>query len=47
LPEFITADVSSLDIGGKFTIADLKLNDKVEVLSNPSSLVVSIAPPRK
>ncbi len=47
LPEFVSADVSKLEIGQKFTIAELNLGDKIEVLTNPTSLVVSIAPPKK
>ena len=47
LPEFISADVSKLEIGQKFTIADFNLGDKIEVLSDPAALVVSIAPPKK
>jgi large subunit ribosomal protein L25 len=47
MPEFITADVSKLEIGGKFTVADLNLGDKVTVLTKAESLIVSIAPPKK
>lgn len=47
LPEYVNADVSKLEIGGKFTIADLNLGDKVTILSKPTALVVSIAPPKK
>ena len=47
MPAFVSADVSPLDIGGKFAIKDLNLGDKVTVLSNPESLVVTIAPPKK
>ncbi len=47
MPESVTADVSKLEIGGKFTLGDLALGDKVQILSNPKALVVSIAPPKK
>lgn len=47
LPASIVADVSKLDIGQKFTIGDFQLGDKVEVLSNPDSVVVSIVPPKR
>lgn len=47
LPETINADVSKLEIGQKFTIADLNLGDKVTVITAPASIVVSIAPPKK
>lgn len=47
MPESVSADVSNLEIGQKFTIADLNLGDKVTVLTAASSVVVSIAPPKK
>ncbi len=47
MPETVSADVSKLEIGQKFTIADLNLGDKVTVLTAPASVVVSIAPPKK
>lgn len=47
LPEYVAADVSKLEIGQKFTIADFAFSDEIEVLSDPASLVVSIAPPKK
>ena len=47
MPESVTADVSKLEIGQKFTIADLNLGDKVTVLTAADSIVVSIAPPKK
>ena len=47
MPQSVTADVSKLEIGGKFAISDLALSDKVTILTNPSSLVVTIAPPKK
>ena len=47
MPETVCADVSKLEIGQKFTVADLNLGDKVTVLTAPASVVVSIAPPKK
>ena len=47
MPESVTADVSKLEIGNKYTIADLNLGDKVTVVTAPVSVVVSIAPPKK
>ena len=47
MPAFVSADVSALDIGGKLAIKDLKLSDKITVISNPESLIVTIAPPKK
>ncbi len=47
MPTSVSADVSKLEIGGKFAIKDLGLSDKVTILSNPESMVVTIAPPKK
>ncbi len=47
LPESIVADVSKVEIGQKFTVADLNLSDKVTVLTSKNDLVVTIAPPKK
>ena len=46
MPQSITADVSKLEIGGKFTVADLNLGDNVTVLTKADALIVSIAPPK-
>lgn len=47
MPHSVTADVSKIEIGQKFTVADLNLGDKVTVLTKPSSVVISVAPPKK
>ena len=47
MPEFIEADVSKVEIGQKLTFADLSLGDKVTVISNPASVIITIAPPKK
>ena len=47
MPQSVTADVSALEIGGKFLVSDLKLSDKVTVLTKATGLIVSIAPPKK
>ncbi|WP_443736291.1 50S ribosomal protein L25 [Treponema sp.] len=47
MPVSISADVSKVEIGQKFTVADLGLSDKVTILSKPTAVIVSIAPPRK
>lgn len=47
MPTSISADVSALEIGGKLSIKDLNLSDKVTVLTNPESLIVTIAPPKR
>ena len=46
LPESVSADVSKLDIGQKFLISDFAFGDKVEVLTDAQSVVVSISPPK-
>ncbi len=47
LPQSIVADISKVEIGDKFTVADLHLSDKVTVLTKADSLIVTIAPPKK
>ena len=47
LPATISADVSKLEIGEKFSIKDLALSDKITILSNVNDVVVSIAPPKR
>ena len=47
MPQSISADVSKLEIGGKFFVSDLNLGDKVTVLTKATALIVSIAPPKK
>jgi len=47
MPVSISADVSKVEIGQKLTVADLGLSDKVTILSKPTAVIVSIAPPRK
>ena len=47
IPAQVTVDCSKLEIGGKFTVADLNLGNKIEVLTKPTALIISIAPPKK
>jgi len=47
MPQSITADVSKVEIGQKFTVSDLNLGDKVTLLTKPSAVVISVAPPKK
>ncbi|MCH5294715.1 MAG: 50S ribosomal protein L25 [Treponema sp.] len=47
IPQSIFVDVSKLDIGGKLSISDLNLGDKVQVLTKETSLIVTIAPPKR
>ena len=46
MPASISADVSKVEIGGKFAIKDLNLGDKVTILSKATALVISVAPPK-
>ncbi|MCR5319465.1 MAG: 50S ribosomal protein L25 [Treponema sp.] len=47
MPASITADVSGVEIGQKFTVADLHLSDKITLITKPTALIVTIAPPKK
>lgn len=47
MPTSITADVSGVEIGQKFTVADLHLSDKITLITKPTALIVTIAPPKK
>ncbi len=46
LPEYVSADVSGLEIGQKFSISDFSFGDKVDILSDLDAVVVHIAPPK-
>lgn len=46
-PDSIQCEVESLNIGDSLTVADLKVPEDVEVLSDPEETVVSIVPPVK
>jgi len=46
IPENISVDISELGIGEKITVADLTAVDKVEILSDPETIVVTILAPR-
>lgn len=45
VPESIDADVSALNIGDSFRVADLPRSDKYEVTNDPEAPVVTIAAP--
>ena len=47
MPASITADVSAVEIGQKFTVADLHLSDKITLITKPTALIVTIAPTKK
>ncbi len=42
IPEYIEYDVSALQMGETITVADLKVEDDVEVLDDPESVIASI-----
>ena len=45
IPEFITAEVSSLGIHDVLTVKDLEVPDGVRILNDPNQAVVTVAPP--
>lgn len=47
IPDSITVDISGLGIGDNIHVSDLKVPEGVKVLSEPDTLVVSIAAPRR
>lgn len=47
LPQHLEVDISVLDNFEKdFRVSDLKVSDKVQILTNPEEVVVNVAPPR-
>jgi large subunit ribosomal protein L25 len=46
LPEAIEVDVTPLGIGDHLYVKDLKISDKIEVLTEPEKVVVTVIPPR-
>jgi large subunit ribosomal protein L25 len=46
LPETVDVDVSELEIGSSIHVSDLKLGNKITVLSDADALVASVAAPR-
>jgi len=45
IPEFITAEVSSLGIHDVLTVKDLEVPEGVRILNDPNQAVVTVAPP--
>jgi large subunit ribosomal protein L25 len=45
LPEVIEADVSGLDMGGVLLVNDLALPEKVTILTDPETVVISVVAP--
>jgi len=46
LPSVIEVDVTPLGIGDNFKIGDLKLDDRIEVLDDPETVIATVVPPR-
>jgi large subunit ribosomal protein L25 len=46
IPEHILVDVSNVDLNQAFRVNELKLSDKIEVLSDPDSVIVTVSPIR-
>jgi large subunit ribosomal protein L25 len=46
IPEKITVDVSELELGKHIRVSDLKLSDKLTVLTDPEVVVVHVVAPR-
>ncbi len=47
IPESLEMDISNVDIGGSFSVADLQLPEGITVLDDPNKGIISIAAPRK
>jgi large subunit ribosomal protein L25 len=47
LPDYITCDVSNLQIGDKITIGDLEIDENIEIIGEPDLLIASILVPAK
>ena len=45
VPDFIPVDVTELDIGDAIRVEDLQVDPKVEILSEPERVVVTVVPP--
>jgi large subunit ribosomal protein L25 len=46
LPENVEVDVSGLGIGDKLKVSDLKLDQKIEVLEDPETVIATVGAPR-
>ncbi|MBM7573150.1 50S ribosomal protein L25/general stress protein Ctc [Aquibacillus albus] len=45
IPEYITVDVSNLEIGDSIEVADLKVNKDYQILEDENTTIVTISPP--
>jgi large subunit ribosomal protein L25 len=46
VPESIEVDITNLGVGDNLKVADLKLDEKIEVLADSETVIVTIVPPR-
>lgn len=46
IPQVVEVDVTRLGLGDHFSVADLQLGDKIEVLSDPETVIVTVVAPR-
>lgn len=46
IPAVIEVDVTNLGLGDHFSVADLQLGDKVEVLADPETVLATVVTPR-
>ncbi|MGH9833184.1 MAG: 50S ribosomal protein L25 [Blastocatellia bacterium] len=46
VPAAIEVDVTALNIGDNFKVSDLKLDEKIEVLDDPETVIVTVVAPR-
>jgi len=46
LPSIIEVDVTTMGIGDKFKVGDLKLDAKVEILDDPETVIATVVAPR-
>jgi large subunit ribosomal protein L25 len=46
LPESVEVDVTSLGIGDNLKVSDLKLDQKIEVLDDPETVIATVVAPR-
>ncbi|MEW5977131.1 MAG: 50S ribosomal protein L25 [Acidobacteriota bacterium] len=47
IPERITIDISHLDIGGTYRVADLPLDPKLKILSEPGLVIAHVIAPKE
>lgn len=45
IPTSIEVDISSLDIGEAITVGDLEIDEGIEILTDPSSVIITITAP--